>query len=67
MPTSPTELLGRITGRLAPLERARQHAYWAAATHARPETSDARAPKANYRRDLRAVRSDQPTPGRAGR
>jgi len=43
MPTSPTELLDRITGRLAPLERARQHAYWAAATDARPETSDARA------------------------
>jgi len=43
MPTSPQELLDRITGRLAPLERELQQAYWTAATDARPETTDARA------------------------
>jgi peptidyl-dipeptidase A len=43
MPTSPEELLDRITGRLAPLERELQQAYWAAATDARPETTEARA------------------------
>jgi len=43
MPTSPQELLDRITGRLAPLERELQQAYWAAATDARPETTQAKA------------------------
>ncbi|HYT26617.1 MAG TPA: M2 family metallopeptidase [Actinomycetota bacterium] len=43
MPWSPHELVDRLTGRLAPLERELQEAYWAAATDARPETTAARA------------------------
>jgi peptidyl-dipeptidase A len=43
MPTSPEAVIDRITGRLAPLERELQHAYWAAATDARAETTAARA------------------------
>jgi peptidyl-dipeptidase A len=42
MPTDPAAVLQRLTERLAPLERAMNLAYWAAATDARPETSAAR-------------------------
>jgi peptidyl-dipeptidase A len=42
MPADPTDVMRRLTDRLAPLERDLHGAYWAAATDARPETSAAR-------------------------
>jgi peptidyl-dipeptidase A len=39
---APAAVLGRLTDRLAPLERDLHQAYWAAATDARPETTAAR-------------------------
>ena len=43
MPTDPAAVLDRLTERLAPLDRARNEAYWAAAVQASPERSAARA------------------------
>jgi peptidyl-dipeptidase A len=43
MPTDPAAALDRLTERLAPLERAFNEAYWAAAVDASPERSAARA------------------------